>query len=118
LNLSLFFLRYFSISLPHYLFPPLDSYTHLINDPDRSPSSPTAASPATPAKWSPSIKATGTNPAGLMPITNSNQSRQADEIRLGNPPAPWEKKFGKHPTQKPVALLERILLASTNAKAT
>ena len=24
------------------------------------------------------------------------------------------KKFGKHPTQKPVALLERILLAATN----
>jgi hypothetical protein len=33
------------------------------------------------------------------------------EIR---PPESWEKKFGKHPTQKPVALLERILLASTN----
>jgi site-specific DNA-methyltransferase (adenine-specific) len=30
------------------------------------------------------------------------------------PPESWEKKFGKHPTQKPVALLERILLASTN----
>jgi site-specific DNA-methyltransferase (adenine-specific) len=29
-------------------------------------------------------------------------------------PEKWEKKFGKHPTQKPVALLERILLASTN----
>jgi site-specific DNA-methyltransferase (adenine-specific) len=25
-----------------------------------------------------------------------------------------EKAFGKHPTQKPVALLERIILASTN----
>jgi DNA methylase len=33
------------------------------------------------------------------------------EIR---PPETWEKKFGKHPTQKPVALLERILLASSN----
>jgi hypothetical protein len=33
------------------------------------------------------------------------------EIR---PPESWEKKFGKHPTQKPVALLERILLASTS----
>jgi site-specific DNA-methyltransferase (adenine-specific) len=30
------------------------------------------------------------------------------------PPEPWEKKFGKHPTQKPVALLERILLASSH----
>lgn len=27
--------------------------------------------------------------------------------------APWEKKFGKHPTQKPLALLARIILAST-----
>jgi site-specific DNA-methyltransferase (adenine-specific) len=27
--------------------------------------------------------------------------------------APWEKTFGKHPTQKPLALLCRILLAST-----
>jgi site-specific DNA-methyltransferase (adenine-specific) len=30
------------------------------------------------------------------------------------PPESWEKKFGKHPTQKPVALLERILLASSS----
>jgi len=29
-------------------------------------------------------------------------------------PKPEEKKFGKHPTQKPLALLERIILASTN----
>lgn len=29
-------------------------------------------------------------------------------------PKPDEKKFGKHPTQKPLALLERIVLASTN----
>ncbi|HET7319973.1 MAG TPA: site-specific DNA-methyltransferase [Candidatus Saccharimonadales bacterium] len=29
-------------------------------------------------------------------------------------PPPSEKKFGKHPTQKPLALLERILLSSTN----
>ena len=30
------------------------------------------------------------------------------------PPAKQEKKFGKHPTQKPLALLERIIEASTN----
>jgi len=30
------------------------------------------------------------------------------------PPEPWEKKFGKHPAQKPLALVERILLASSN----
>lgn len=29
-------------------------------------------------------------------------------------PGPSEKKFGKHPTQKPLALLERIIVASTN----
>lgn len=29
-------------------------------------------------------------------------------------PGPKEKKWGKHPTQKPMALLERIILASTN----
>jgi site-specific DNA-methyltransferase (adenine-specific) len=30
-------------------------------------------------------------------------------------PAPNEKEFGKHPTQKPLALLKRIILSSTNA---
>ncbi len=29
-------------------------------------------------------------------------------------PKKWEKKFGKHPTQKPIDLLKRIILASTN----
>jgi site-specific DNA-methyltransferase (adenine-specific) len=33
---------------------------------------------------------------------------------IGTPTAA-EKVFGKHPTQKPLALLERIVLASTNA---
>ena len=30
--------------------------------------------------------------------------------------APWEKKCGKHPTQKPLSLLSRIILASTQQK--
>ena len=30
-------------------------------------------------------------------------------------PTKTEKKFGKHPTQKPLALIERIILASTNS---
>jgi site-specific DNA-methyltransferase (adenine-specific) len=47
-------------------------------------------------------------------MKQTNGGKQ-NEIRLGNQaPEKWEKKFGKHPTQKPVALLERILLASTN----
>jgi len=31
-----------------------------------------------------------------------------------NTPKPSEKKFGKHPTQKPIDLLKRVVLASTN----
>lgn len=31
--------------------------------------------------------------------------------------APWEKKCGKHPTQKPLGLLSRIIMASTNVGA-
>lgn len=31
--------------------------------------------------------------------------------------APWEKKCTKHPTQKPLGLLARIILASTEAGA-
>ncbi len=34
-----------------------------------------------------------------------------------NTPRPSEKVFGKHPTQKPVELLRRIILASTNERA-
>ena len=30
------------------------------------------------------------------------------------PPARKEKSFGKHPTQKPIELLDRIILASTD----
>jgi site-specific DNA-methyltransferase (adenine-specific) len=43
-----------------------------------------------------------------------NRSKQMKSVWEIKPPETWEKKFGKHPTQKPVALLERILLASTN----
>jgi hypothetical protein len=31
--------------------------------------------------------------------------------------APWEKKFGKHPTQKPLGVLTRLILASTKPGA-
>ncbi len=34
-----------------------------------------------------------------------------------NPPKPCEKTFGKHPTQKPIELLRRIVLASTEKNA-
>jgi site-specific DNA-methyltransferase (adenine-specific) len=43
-----------------------------------------------------------------------NRGKQMKSVWEIYPPEAWEKKFGKHPTQKPVALLERILLASSH----
>jgi hypothetical protein len=43
-----------------------------------------------------------------------NRGKQMKSVWEIKPPESWEKKFGRHPTQKPVALLERILLASSN----
>ena len=49
---------------------------------------------------------------GLMKeLGNGKQMRNLWEI---SPPQSREKAHGKHPTQKPLKLLERILLASTN----
>lgn len=41
-------------------------------------------------------------------------NKQMRSVWAINTPKPWEKKFGKHPTQKPMDLLERIVLASSN----
>jgi site-specific DNA-methyltransferase (adenine-specific) len=40
--------------------------------------------------------------------------KQMKSVWQVDPPGRDEKRFGKHPTQKPVALLERILLAASN----
>lgn len=40
-------------------------------------------------------------------------NKQMRSVWSINTPKPYEKKFGKHPTQKPIELLERIILAST-----
>jgi site-specific DNA-methyltransferase (adenine-specific) len=40
--------------------------------------------------------------------------RQMRSVWAINTPKKWEKRYGKHPTQKPEALLERIILASSN----
>lgn len=42
-----------------------------------------------------------------------NGGKQMKDVWPGAITPPSEKQFGKHPTQKPVYLLERILLAST-----
>ncbi|MBN1862072.1 MAG: site-specific DNA-methyltransferase [Dehalococcoidales bacterium] len=46
----------------------------------------------------------------MKQLSNGKQMRNLWEI---TPPQPKEKSRGKHPTQKPLKLLERILLAST-----
>ena len=51
---------------------------------------------------------------------NLRQSEQSADKEISSiwtmsAPGNDEKQFGKHPTQKPVALIERCLLASTNA---
>lgn len=47
----------------------------------------------------------------LMKLINGN--RQMTDVWHLPAIAPWEKSCGKHPTQKPLALLARILMAST-----
>lgn len=46
----------------------------------------------------------------MKQINHGKQMRNVWEITA---PGKGEKRFGKHPTQKPLALLERIILAST-----
>lgn len=43
-----------------------------------------------------------------------NGGKQMKDVWTGSLTKKREKKYGKHPTQKPLYLLERILLASTN----
>lgn len=43
-----------------------------------------------------------------------NKGKQMKTVWSFKSPNGEEKEFGKHPTQKPVALLDRIILASTN----
>jgi site-specific DNA-methyltransferase (adenine-specific) len=51
------------------------------------------------------------NYARMKEINGGRQMKSVWEIF---PPAKDEKRFGKHPAQKPIALLERILLAASN----
>jgi len=43
-----------------------------------------------------------------------DKGKQMRSVWAINTPAPWEKKFGKHPTQKPIELLKLIISSSTN----
>ena len=46
-----------------------------------------------------------------------NDDKQMTDVWRLPAIAPWEKACGKHPTQKPLALLTRIILASTEPNA-
>lgn len=46
-----------------------------------------------------------------------NDDKQMTDVWRMPAIAPWEKSCGKHPTQKPLGLLSRIILASTRAGA-
>nr|WP_330390031.1 DNA methyltransferase [Butyrivibrio hungatei] len=47
-------------------------------------------------------------------MKEENGGKQMKDVWTGSLTSPKEKKYGKHPTQKPLYLLERIILASTN----
>ena len=47
-------------------------------------------------------------------MRDANNGKQMKTVWNIKAPQKEEKKFGKHPTQKPLRLLERIVLASTN----
>lgn len=54
------------------------------------------------------------NYALMKQIGDPNPGKQMLSLWRITPPKKEEKKFGKHPTQKPLKLLERIILASTD----
>lgn len=47
-------------------------------------------------------------------MKQENRGKQMQSLWSISPPAPREKRYGKHPTQKPEALLSRIIRASSN----
>lgn len=48
-------------------------------------------------------------------MKKTNGGKQMKNVWRIKPPSRHEKRYGKHPTQKPVGLLERIILASTRS---
>lgn len=47
-------------------------------------------------------------------MKKENNNKQMKDVWVGSLTSKKEKKYGKHPTQKPLYLLERIIKASTN----
>ena len=51
-------------------------------------------------------------------MKKSNENKQMKDVWSFTGPNKHEKRYGKHPTQKPEKLLERIILSSTNKNNT
>ena len=49
-------------------------------------------------------------------MKRENRGKQMQSLWHIKPPAPREKRYGKHPTQKPEALLDRIIRASSDPR--
>jgi site-specific DNA-methyltransferase (adenine-specific) len=49
-------------------------------------------------------------------MKRENRNKQMQSLWQIPPPKPHEKRYGKHPTQKPEALLDRIIRASSNPR--
>lgn len=47
-------------------------------------------------------------------MRSENGGKQMKTVWRFKAPSTWEKRHGKHPTQKPVALLDRIIVTSTH----
>jgi site-specific DNA-methyltransferase (adenine-specific) len=47
-------------------------------------------------------------------MKKKNEGKQMKDVWTMTSPSKKEKSFGKHPTQKPLALLDRLILSSTN----
>ena len=43
-----------------------------------------------------------------------NNGKQLKDVWTILPPRKYEKKFGKHPTQKPLELIDRLILSATD----
>ena len=47
-------------------------------------------------------------------MKKENEGKQIKDVWTMTSPPKKEKSFGKHPTQKPLALLDRLILSSTD----
>ena len=62
----------------------------------------------------PALKGKEKHTFNYQDMKHINQGKQMKNVWRLTAPSKLEKKYGRHPTQKPLALIERALLASTS----